>query len=89
MSENLKKFKNALAFVYSSAGPHEATFGLLKDLAKSDIEVLRWVIDEFQNIKDYEKKSDLARIAVATGMRAQFEIFLREEDGWTDEDFKV
>ncbi len=89
MSDNLKKFKSMLAFVYSSSGPHEATFGLLKDLAKSDTDVLRWVSSEFQNTKDHDRKSDLARIAIAAGMRAQFEIFLREEDGWTDEDFKL
>ncbi len=89
MSDNLKKFESTLALVYSSSGPHEATFGLLKDLAKSDNDVLRWVSQEFHNAKDHDKKSDLARIAIAAGMREQFEIFLREEDGWTDEDFKV
>lgn len=86
MSENLEKFKRLVEFT-RSGGPHEATFGVMEDLAKKDVEVLSWVAKEFHATDDPIMKSDLARIAVVAGERGEFEKFLRDFEQWEDADF--
>jgi hypothetical protein len=86
MSDNLEKFKRLLDLT-RSGGSHEATFGILEDLAKKDTQVLSWIANEFHSTSDPIKKADLARIAVIAGERGEFERFLRHSEYWEDADF--
>lgn len=89
MSDDLENFKHHLNLTQTSGGSHEATFGLLKDLAKENEEILNWVCEQFRVSDDKNLKSDLARIAVvAGGKRGEFEQYLREHDQWEDSDFE-
>jgi hypothetical protein len=86
MPSNLEKFKRLLDST-RSGGSHEATFGVLEDLAKNDAQVLSWVAEEFHSTSDAIRRSDLARIAVTAGKRGEFEKFLRDFEQWEDDDF--
>ena len=86
MPDNLEKFRRLIALA-SSGGSHEATFGILEDLAKEDNQVLTWIAKEFHSASDPIRKADLARIAVVAGQRGDFEKFLRDFEHWEDSDF--
>ena len=88
MKENLSKFIDVLTKTQTECGPHEAAFGLLKDLAKQDPDIVRWIEEQFASDGNVFDKSDLARIAIATGLRGKFEQFLRDYDDWEDSDFE-
>ena len=86
MPNHLEKFKRLIAFT-RTGGSHEATFGILEELAKEDNQIIAWITKEFSSASDPIRKADLARIAVVAGERGDFETFLRDFEHWEDFDF--
>lgn len=88
MEENILKFISIFTKAQTEGGPHEAAFGILKDLARNDSEIIEWVESQFTTESDSNSKSDLARIAISTRLRGEFEQYLRDHDDWEDSDFE-
>ena len=89
MKDDLIHFIKVLKLIQTPGeGPCEAHFGVLDELAKNSPEIVKWVKNQFHSNSDEFDKSNLAMVAVEVGLRDEFEKYLREFDGWTDEDFE-